>query len=291
MVTVIARAKVNYTLDVLAKREDGYHELATVMQSIRLHDKLCIEPAERLSMQIETKAGVAPWLPDDERNDVLRAARLLQQRSGCRAGAHVQLTKYIPVQAGLGGGSADGAAALLGLNRLWQLGFSEDELADLAEELGSDCVFTLKGGSACCRGRGERIEPLHRVPFRWLVLFKPLAGMSTSRAFQSLDWREASAEPPATFSFLEAVQKSTSPFLHLSNHLRESVFQQIPELARFARRLDATGYPWQMSGSGSTLFLLAPSRQEANELRSQLVPWDWWSFVTCSSARGAEIVE
>jgi len=191
VIAVTARAKINLTLDLLGKRDDGYHELMSVMQSIELFDRLLLEPADDLTLELTLRSGVSRWLPKDERNDVMRAALLLQTRCGVQMGAKITLEKFIPTQAGLGGGSADAAAALLGLDRLWELNLSQQDLMDLAAELGSDVPFTLVGGTALCRGRGEVLQSLPPLPATHLTLFKPPRGLSTTRIFQALDLSEA----------------------------------------------------------------------------------------------------
>src|SRR3989454_549926 len=150
-----AAAKINLALEVLGKRDDGYHEVATVMQAVDLSDRLVIEDAEGLELRVS-----APDLPSDGRNLVVRAAHALREATAVSRGARITLDKRIPVAAGLGGGSADAAAALVGLSRLWGLRWPAARLAELAVTLGTDVPFFLRGGAALGTGRGERIEPV-----------------------------------------------------------------------------------------------------------------------------------
>ena len=167
-VTIETPAKVNLTLEVLGKRNDGYHEIASVMQAINLCDRLTFSIADDLSLITDT-----PGL-DTKDNLVYRAASLLNDKTGVSAGAEIHLCKGIPVAAGLGGGSSDAAATLLGLNRLWGLHLARDELEELAAQLGSDVPFFLAGGAALAEGRGERITPLPSPPTSCLVFaFRP----------------------------------------------------------------------------------------------------------------------
>ena len=147
---LLTSAKVNLALDVLGKRPDGYHEIATVMQPIDLFDRLTLEPAPELSLEVDDAA-----LPTDDRNLIVRAAVLLRQAAGIDAGARIRLSKRIPVAAGLGGGSSDAAATLWGLNRLWRLRWSRARLSEVAVQIGMDVPFFLGNGPAV-PGHGPR---------------------------------------------------------------------------------------------------------------------------------------
>ena len=157
-VTVRAPAKINWTLDVLGKRPDGYHEIRSIMQTIDVNDTLVFEPADELTITVEGDDGLIDT-PREE-NLAFRAAELLRGRAGHRAGTHIRLAKGIPVAAGLGGGSSDAAATLRGLRALWEVDISDEALAELGARLGSDVPFFLRGGTALVSGRGEIIEPL-----------------------------------------------------------------------------------------------------------------------------------
>ena len=163
---VRAYAKINLVLEVVGKRADGYHEVLTILQAVGLYDELTCEPAADLTLE-------APALPDDAPNLVLRAAEALQEATGCQAGAALTLRKHIPTASGLGGGSADAAATLTVLNRLWNLYLERVELERIAAQLGSDVPFYFTGGTALARGRGERVEPLPDARPRWLVILVP----------------------------------------------------------------------------------------------------------------------
>ena len=162
-----AYAKINLTLEVMGRRADGYHDVVTILQTIDLHDTLTLEESSELVLECDR-----PDLESPE-NLVLRAAALLREASGSVAGARMTLEKGIPVAAGLGGGSSDGAAALTGLNRLWGLGMTVDELTPLAARLGSDVPFFLVGGTAMAQGRGEQVIPLMAADLGWLVVLAP----------------------------------------------------------------------------------------------------------------------
>ncbi len=163
-VEIPSYAKVNFTLEVLGKRADGYHEIVSIMQTVSLHDTVTVEPANEIKL--------SPALPGVPVRDNLayRAAVLLAERSGVREGASIGIEKEIPQASGLGGGSSNAAAVLVGLNRLWGLGMSDGELAWVGAELGSDVPFFVRGGTAMVSGRGERVRPLPPIDQSWLVL-------------------------------------------------------------------------------------------------------------------------
>ena len=167
MLTALAPAKINLTLEVLGRRPDGYHQIRSVIQTINLCDSLRF----RLSHDIQFSCD-NPGLVLEE-SLISRAISLLQQATGCSKGATVEISKRIPLASGLGGDSSDAAAILRGLNRLWQLGLSLPELLELAPRLGSDVAFFLYGGTALVEGRGERVTPLPSLPHRWVVLLMP----------------------------------------------------------------------------------------------------------------------
>ena len=172
--TLRASAKVNLSLEVLGKRPDGYHEVVTVMHAVDLYDRLTLEAAPTLSFSSDD-----PDLPTDERNLVMRAARLLKEAASVEAGARIELKKRIPVAGGLGGGSSDAAAALWGLNRLWKLRWTRARLMELAVGIGMDVPFFLGVGPALATGRGEHLKPLGKTGGYALVLVNPRVGLST----------------------------------------------------------------------------------------------------------------
>ena len=183
MITVLAPAKLNLTLEVLAKRPDGFHEIRSVIQTIKLCDRLDFKPGKKIVVRCDD----AGWLAAESL--VPRAAGLLKETSGYSEGATIELAKRIPLLSGLAGDSSDAAALLLGLNRLWGLRYSSGELARLARQLGSDVAFFLFGGTALVQGRGEVVSPLPPLPGMWAVLLLPSVPRSagkTGRLYASL---------------------------------------------------------------------------------------------------------
>ena len=184
MLIVLAPAKLNLTLEVLAKRQDGFHEIRSVVQTINLCDRLSFE----LSQDIEFTSSWSDWTA--EKSLVSKATTLLKQTFGCDKGVKVYIEKAIPLVSGLGGDSGDAAAVLKGLNRLWEMGLSQEELIGLADRLGSDVPFFLYGGTALIEGRGEIVTPLPSLPRTWLVLaIPPVPTLSekTKQLYNSLD--------------------------------------------------------------------------------------------------------
>lgn len=179
---VRAYAKINLGLEVLARREDGYHELRTILQTIDFYDELDFAPAES-GIQL---TSTDPSLPTDDRNLVVRAARKLAERAGRRDGLRVHLHKRVPSGAGLGGGSADAAATLVALDRLWKLGAAFSDLHEIASELGMDVPFFLHGGTAIAVGRGDEIYPLRIEPDFPIVLILPDFSISTATVYGNL---------------------------------------------------------------------------------------------------------
>ncbi len=260
-----ARAKINLTLDVIGRRPDGYHDLASVMQEIELADTLVMEPAEEISLVVDP-----PVVTAGADNLILRAARLLREYGRVREGAAIRLTKRIPVGAGLGGGSADAAAALQGLNELWGLGLEPGMLKELGAGLGSDIPFCLTGGTALVTGRGEVVEPLTPLPVMDLVLVRPPFKVSTAAIYRLWDERGL-AGGAATAAMLEAVTRGDWRRVAscLANDLEAVTCNLHPEVFAIKRGL-AGALAVLMSGSGPTVFSLWPEVQPA--VLSRLFP-------------------
>jgi 4-diphosphocytidyl-2-C-methyl-D-erythritol kinase len=268
-------------LEVLGKRGDGYHEIATVLQAVDLFDRLTMETADTLSLHVDD-----PELPTDEANLVMRAARLLQKTAGIEKGAHLRLQKRIPVAAGLGGGSSDAAATLLGLNRLWGLRWPRARLQELAVELGMDVPFFLGTGRAVARGRGERLQALPGGGGYALVLVNPRTPLSTREVYGRVPagWH---AEPAGTERVIEALRRRNVAALAaaLTNNLERVVEPVLPVIGRMKAALLAAGALGAiMSGSGPTVFGLARSLDHARQVRSRVsrAGWACWAVRTNS---------
>ncbi|MDA8218288.1 MAG: 4-(cytidine 5'-diphospho)-2-C-methyl-D-erythritol kinase [Dehalococcoidales bacterium] len=263
-----AYAKVNLALAVIGRRPDGYHEVATVMQAIDLHDTVAVSPADDLllSCSDHSLAGA--------NNLARQAAALLRQRAGVAHGAAITLEKRIPVAAGLGGGSSDAAATLLALNELWELGLTMVELDEIAATLGSDVAFFLRGGTALATGRGERIEALPPFPPRWVVLLQPACEVDRKTATLYGRLRAADYDPAgAPLALAEALRAGRVPDESLLTNTFEKVAEGVfagMRTVREAMQAAAGGRRVHLAGAGPTLFVLfdeeAPVAQALAEL-------------------------
>lgn len=247
-------AKINLTLDVLGKRADGYHELATIMQTVDLYDTLCLTVTDEPSVRVLCSR---PELANDD-NLAVRAVQAVRQRLSLTQGFLIELHKRIPVAAGLGGGSSNAAAVLLALQRWWQLPLSPADMLAIAASLGSDVPFFLTGGLALCEGRGERITPLPSSwpsAMRWLLLLKPSIGVSTAAVFRALpasDYTDGAFSRTVRSAF-EA--KNDPQPEHLQNSLERGVLERYPEVAQAREHMLQAGASLvRLSGSGPTLF-------------------------------------
>ena len=262
MLTLKAHAKINLTLEVLGRRDDGYHEVATIMQTVDLHDTVRLTPAADITLSCND-----PALQSAD-NLAYKAAQLLRDESGFSGGAHIAIDKAIPVSAGLGGGSSDAAATLRGLNDLWNLGMTTAQLQSLAARLGSDVPFLLKGGTAIALGRGERVRHLPPADIQWMVVLTP-------------DVRHAGDSPSKTAALYGMLTPSnyTRGFLTRKLEARIRGGGDVPAQFLFNVFDDVTfdGYPgmehaWNtftelgareihLSGSGPSLYALMPRRE------------------------------
>lgn len=259
-VRVWAPAKVNLFLEVLGKRPDGYHELATLMTAVSLYDTLELTglPSGEVRLTCDH-----PSLSTGPENLVCRAVELVRRRTGRRDGVAVRLWKRIPLAAGLAGGSSDAAATLAGLNRLWHLGWGRAELADLGSQLGSDVAFFFSAPAAWCTGRGEVIESLRLGRPLDFVLGCPPVGLSTADVFRGVTLPErpldgAGARRAAEEGDVEALGRA------LFNRLQPAAEKLCPAVAGLCEQLAGPGPAGRlMSGSGSSVFALCRSPEEA----------------------------
>ena len=272
--SLLAPAKLNLFLHVLGRRPDGYHDLQSVFRCISLFDEIQIEKrpkGEPLTLSCNVDLG------DPQDNLVLRAAALLQERSSTRYGAHVILKKQIPVGAGLGGGSSDAAAVLVGLNYLWSLNFTAAELQQLGAALGADIPFFIQGGDAWVAGLGERIEPL-QLASSWYVVAYPNVVIPTAEIFSDPDLTR-DAEPSTIARFLGSGTADV-----WRNDLEAVAVRRYPEVGQLKNWLSRHGTA-KMSGSGSACFIEVNSRAAAEALEEDL-PESWQGYAV--SAGGIE---
>ncbi|MDB4868983.1 MAG: ispE [Cohnella sp.] len=248
-----APAKINLLLDVIRKRDDGYHEVEMIMTMVDLADRLEMEELPRDQIVLTSQAG---FIPLDEKNLAFQAARLIKERYSVSRGVYFHLDKRIPVAAGLAGGSSDAAAALRGLNRLWQLGLTLEELEALGAELGSDVPFCIRGGTAIARGRGEVLESIAPPPQCWVVLAKPPINVSTADVYGKFKAHEGQSHPSIP-GMLDAIRRQSFQAMcdALGNVLETVTLHSYPEVRQIKEcmvKLGADGV--LMSGSGPTVF-------------------------------------
>ncbi len=284
-----APAKLNLFLDVLGRRGDGFHDLETLMVPIRLADQVSLTPTKpqssilpgeiRLKVQTAwpvTSASGLPVVPTHDDNLIVKALKLFQERSGCISGADVELVKRIPMAAGMGGGSSDAAAALRLANRAWQVRWSDERLAKLAAELGSDIPFFISPGAAICRGRGECIERLATLPTLNLVIVKPADALGAGEVYGALRSLGDKQPPIARGQLKQHIAdlyrngwSGARKWMH--NRLEAAASTLSPcveELRRTFSGLDFIAH--QLTGSGSAYFGICRHAAHARRLASIL---------------------
>lgn len=283
VVRVRAPGKINVFLEVGDVQDDGYHELATAFQAVSLYEEIVATPADDITIEVAARGPVdVGGVPTDDRNLAVRAARLLAQTAGIDRGVHLAVSKSVPVAGGMGGGSADAAAALVACDALWGLGMPTSELAHLAARLGADVPFALLGGTAVGTGRGDELSPaLARGRFDW-VLVPNEEGMSTPVVYGELDaHRERHAVdiaparrmPAVDPDVLHALRQGDARMLAatLRNDLQAPALHLRPDLARVLQRGESSGaLAGLVSGSGPTLAFLAVDEASAIDLQITL---------------------
>ena len=274
--TVRAPAKINLHLGVGAPRPDGFHPLLTVYQAVGLYDDLTARAASRWSLG----ASVPDWMPADAvpltgENIVDRAADLLAAHHGIERTGEVHIAKAIPVAGGMAGGSADAAAALVALDRLWEVGTSDEDLLALAAQLGSDVPFALLGGTALGTGRGEVVEPVADHGTWWWVVVPSHQGLSTPEVYRHFDrmFPDAPSEPVPADALLQAIAQGDAWALAdaLHNDLEAAAIDLRPELGELIELGEAAGaLRGIVSGSGPTCVFLCGSADQARALAAEL---------------------
>ncbi len=267
--SIKAPAKINLSLDVLHKRDDGYHEVKMVMSQVDLSDRLDLEIREDGKITIELSEG---FLPVDQRNLAYQAASLLQHRYDIKLGVSIYIHKHIPVAAGLAGGSSDAAAVLKGLNELWEIGLSTADVAALGSEIGSDVSFCVYGGTALATGRGEIIKPLPSPPPCWVILAKPPIGVSTREIYQRMKIENPPKEV-ASEKIIKAIESNDYREIcnNLFNSLENVTLPLYPEVKRIKERMLDSGVDAAlMSGSGPTVFGLVKKESRIHRVYNAL---------------------
>lgn len=257
-IEIEAHAKVNLTLEVLGKRDDGYHDIVSIMQTIDLHDTVSLTAAHDVTLVCDD-----PELGGED-NLALVAAHRLKEVAGVDAGVEITLVKRIPVSAGLGGGSSDAAAVLNGLNRLWQLELPLSELETIAAGIGSDVPYLLSGGTALVQGRGEHVVPLAHANVQWMVVVSPETDLpeKTARLYGEIvqsDHTRGVLTHKLAGRIRGGGDAPTQFFFNVFEPYADRVFPDYSQIRETFHGLGAMGII--MSGAGPSMFALAPSRE------------------------------
>lgn len=287
MNTIIKRAygKLNLSLDIVGKREDGYHLVCMVMQTVDLYDELTIQKTDKPGIQLTTDR---PDLPTNEDNLIYKAAKLLFDEFQIKGGVSIHLKKQIPVAAGMAGGSADCAATLLGINTLFDLKLTEQDLQKRAVTMGADIPYCIMGGTALSEGIGEVLTPISPVPDCHVLLVKPNIDISTKWVYQTLRWNTLTSHPDTKkmLSALEA-QSLSEVSSTMENVLETVTIPAYPVIASIKEKLLSLGaINAMMSGSGPTVFGLFPEQaagEKAYSICKELYPdyqVEWTRFIS-----------
>ena len=281
-----AFSKINVGLAITGKRDDGYHNIDTIFQSIFLGDSLYF--ARHHSVVFSGDAPELPYymaqlIPYTESNIAMKALRMVQDYTGCTQGAAIHLLKRVPPCAGMGGGSGDGAAMLLGLNKFWDLRLTDEELLTMASKLGSDVPFLLKGGTARGTGRGELLETLPTSSAQWLLIVKPEVSISTAEAYGRFTGtsRVTSATMDTVTTHMKA-KDFRQAFIASDNTFEELIFPIHPELVACKQFFLDRGFPTIMTGSGPTMVVLLEKALDAIRLQEEIkqAGHNWLSLIT-----------
>lgn len=264
-----ALAKINLGLDVVGKREDGYHQVRMVMQTVRLYDQVKLSMKERSGITVKTNLF---YLPVNEDNLVYKAAKLLMDEFGIHQGVMIDLKKFIPVAAGLAGGSSDAAAVLVGMNRLFQLGLSKGDLMKRGVSIGADVPYCIMRGTALAEGIGEELTPLPAMPKCRILIAKPAVHVSTKFVYTNLRADEL-ADHPDIDGQIEALRKGDLYRLadKMGNVLETVTVPAYPVIGEIKRVMIAGGaIGAMMSGSGPTVFGLFEDERKAKHTYEKL---------------------
>ena len=273
-----ARAKVNLSLDVIRKRQDGYHDLRMIMQTVELHDSVLVEAIER---GIEVGCDNL-YVPSGTKNIAFKAAELIINRYGIKKGVRIKIQKRIPVAAGLAGGSSDAAAVLKGMNRLFALGIDEAELMLLGKSIGADVPYCIKGGTMLAEGIGEVLTGLPPLNGINIVLVKPGIGVSTAWVYKNLNLEEITKRPD-TQMLINAIKENRIDLLarNMVNVLETVTLKEYSVIEDIKKRLVELGaLGSMMSGSGPTVFGIYPDAQSAEKAINCLNNKGWECFLT-----------
>lgn len=264
-----ARAKINLGLDVLGRREDGYHDVRMVMQTIGIYDRIIITKIPEDEIRIKSNLY---FLPVNENNLMYKAAKLLKDKCGYSGGVDIDLNKFIPVSAGLAGGSTDAASTLFGINKLFDLSLSMQELMDIGVEIGADVPYCVMRGTALAEGIGEKLTPLDPLPRTWILIAKPPINVSTKLVYESLDMNGVDKHPDID-ELIDAIKRKD---IHgvcgcMGNVLENVTVPLYPVINSIKNdMLEHGAINAMMSGSGPTVFGIFPDEKTTLECQAYL---------------------
>jgi len=270
-IELYSHAKINLRLDILRKRADGYHDIRTLLQKVSLRDELRIAIAKRgIKVMCDNHQ-----VPINEDNLAYTAAQTILNRYKVKDGVNISIKKNIPIAAGLGGGSSNAASTLIGINQLFGLGISKQELIKIGSDIGADVPFFIFCDTALATGIGDRLEKIDIIPKLWLLLITPDIQISTAWAYRSL--RMGLTSKPINTNIPNCITHLTEITTILSNDLEKVVIPQYPVIQRIKAELINKGAKGSlMSGSGSTVFGIFSSEDEAKEAHAQLMTYSDW---------------
>ena len=264
-----AFAKINLGLDVLGKREDGYHEVRMIMQTIRMYDQLDMRKSVEPGIHLTTNKK---YIPVDENNLVWRAAKLMMDTCGIIEGVSIHLHKVIPVAAGMAGGSSDAAATLVGMNRLFHCGLSKEKLMELGVQIGADVPYCVLRGTALAEGIGEKLTVLPPMPDCWILIGKPGISVSTKYVYTTLDLNTNTVHPDID-GMKKALEDGNLYGIteRMGNVLQDVTIPAYPEVERIKEQMKALGaVNAMMSGSGPTVFGIFDNEEKAQKACQKL---------------------
>lgn len=264
-----ALAKINLGLDVLGRREDGYHDVRMVMQTIYLYDNVWMRKTKEPGVHLKTNLY---FLPDDMGNIAYKAAQLLIDEFDIKEGVFIELDKHIPVAAGLAGGSSNAAAVLVGMNRMFSLGLSEKELMERGVKLGADVPYCVMRGTVLAEGIGEELTPLPPLPKCYILIAKPAISVSTKMVYEKLDSREITDHPDID-GVLEGLENQDiiKVASSMGNVLEKVTIEEYPVIEQIKNAMKEAGaLNAMMSGSGPTVFGIFADRQTAKAAYQKL---------------------
>lgn len=265
-----ALAKINLGLDVVGKRDDGYHEVRMIMQTIQMYDVFEIEKKKEPGIVLTTNI---PYVPTDERNLVYKAAKMLMDEFDIKEGLTMNLEKFIPVAAGMAGGSSDAAAAFVGVNRLFGLGLSEEELMKRAVKVGADVPYCVMRGTALAEGIGEKLTRLPRVPYCYVLVGKPGVNVSTKTAYENLKLDDPVVVHPDIDGMVTAVRNGDLDGMisRMGNVFEPGIISKYPVIQEIKDLMESNGArKAMMSGSGPTVFGIFDDKEKMDRAAAVL---------------------